>query len=492
MMTVLCEASPGGIMLGGGGGDEEFHPVGGIFGGTLCGLHPCPIETPICCGGHGLMYHYCVRGGEKCCNSEEGYGIGCQQGEMCCANAYDASCCGSMMTCGVNEGNLSVCVPDRCAAHSDVDRCLNDEDGNECRWCCGDGRCVSPTHRCTNGKPISRGQTCQSPCQYADTCLRCLDTSAGDSNTSESCLWCCATQSCLPASEHVGCVGDQALWSTNDCDFCLARGAGSASYWIGSNDIYLVLAAGAALILGVGSICFLIHFAARHWRHRDEEARDDAGGDDTSAVVPRRIKPCVRRHGFSQPEKVSHRLWANSTMTTTTLPGTNALHSGLFSCSVCHSKLSVKSLIGGLTSHSPRTQEEGQETYHVSATPMPCFDADDNKSDFDDSDRNDDVVILLPCGHLFCYHCMGLGNSQDPTVLSKKGAGSKHSKKSEVNETDRRAHGNSGSKVANSRQRMTTIGMNKETQVAAHCHGACPQCNCTIQDVVLVECVVRL
>ncbi|EKG04108.1 hypothetical protein TCSYLVIO_004835 [Trypanosoma cruzi] len=479
-------------------GDMLVHSRNATVGEFPSGVSLCPRTAPIYCAFPGMLGYYCVRAGEKCCNAFEGGGIGCQQGEMCCPGVYKASCCGFSETCDIDASNRSLCVKDRCAVHSDVDSCLIDQGETECRWCCAERRCVSSVHQCINEKPITRGEMCYSPCQYADTCRRCLRGAISDNSHSVSCVWCCSTQSCIPRSEISNCAQDQFFLKLVDCDECLEGGRG-VLFWLQYAAISSLPSAVIVLLVGAATIGLALPYAMRCSILR----RQQPVVDDARIHAPETRGSSVRRHGFNNCDGAVRRWWMRSRSAKNTLSHDELGYNRVISCSSCHCILHVqrliKEILGGV-SKLPRERQESNMNRvlpsAVDAMSIPQRDVflgnggDNNNKDDDDDDA---VVILLPCNHLFCYPCMGLdssrrvrGSCSKDLIFQSGGKAGVEAKcrdiSSEFLEKDK----------SQSQGQLKETKMTEEMIVMAHCRGVCPRCGRGVKDNILIEHIVRL
>ncbi|KAH9578212.1 hypothetical protein LSM04_008287 [Trypanosoma melophagium] len=372
-----------------------------LQGNVKCGGGYCPTEAPICCGE--TPSYYCVPGGSKCCNAPGGGAGGemaCGQNTECCATTKNVTCCGKGTVC-MKYGDESGCVKDVCAKHDTADECLNRENG--CGWCCAEQRCVSNGTRCSMGDAaIVSGEVCPSPCQYANTCGLCLLSQ--QKNISDTCLWCCGTQSCISASSTLKCENDQKMDSLSQCSACQANGAGINPRFLGTYAQFFAILSGVLLVIGImscmGVIRAFISYRGSILIHNGMRLADvDA-------------QLAVRRHGFGSSEPLSARRRAKNIFKTYLNTIVSVLKSNskskvdggykegdeisplnsVLSCAACQRTLQARILttvvnsMKGIKTTRNRNIEDRIRKGQV----------------------DDDIVILLPCGHLFCRPCLGL------------------------------------------------------------------------------------
>ncbi|RNF24684.1 uncharacterized protein Tco025E_02443 [Trypanosoma conorhini] len=375
-------------------------------GNARCGGGYCPAEAPICCGE--ASHFFCVPGGTKCCFAPNGNVAACEQSAECCIAGKNTTCCMQGTTCGIDV-NGSRCVSNACTAYQTSDDCLQKATG--CAWCCAERRCISKSQKCSTGdSAIERGETCSSPCQYADTCALCLSYNISNSG-SDACSWCCATQSCIPLSRAIECGNDQQVQSLGLCSACQANGAGINPEFVGTVSQFFGLISGIVLIVGIMS-CIGVSRAFIYFR----------GGMLTNngmSVADVDAQMAVRRHGFGSSEASPmqesvkgslsrffgtvlsmFRSKAKTENPTEAAQVSTSLVSVLF-CSACHRIQHVRILASAANAIKGNKGVQGGtgSTPHDDAHPV-----------------DDDIVILLPCCHAFCRPCVGLIPSTKPAA----------------------------------------------------------------------------
>ncbi|ORC90474.1 uncharacterized protein TM35_000082720 [Trypanosoma theileri] len=381
-----------------------------LQGNVKCGGGYCPSEAPICCGK--APSYYCVPGGSKCCSALGSAEMACGQNTECCATRNNVTCCGKDTVC-IKDGDESKCVKDVCAIHNTADECLNEEDG--CGWCCEEQRCVSNGTRCSmGGTAIVSGEVCPSLCQYANTCGLCLLSQ--EYNTSGPCLWCCSTQSCISSSSAFTCANDQRVDSLGQCSACQANGAGINPRFIGTYAQILAILSAVILIIGIMSCIGVIRAFVCY--------RGSIVTHNGMRLADVDAQRAVRRHGFGSSEPLSTGRQAKNKL--------KSYLNTIISVLKSNSKSKVEGEYKEGDENSPLNSvlscAKCQRTLQAHALPnvansMKGIKTPRNRIIEDSVRKNqevdDDIVILLPCGHLFCRPCLGLRVKEKSSVVIK-------------------------------------------------------------------------
>ncbi|CBH16216.1 hypothetical protein, conserved [Trypanosoma brucei gambiense DAL972] len=373
---------------------NESLSVGGLVG---CGDGYCPSFAPICCGGPA--YYYCVSGGSKCCGFPGRVVGSCGQSEECCADERNVTCCEAGSYCKVDGSDLA-CASDTCSHRLTVDECLSQNDG--CGWCCEEHRCVRNTSGCSKGgRPIAVGETCPSRCHYADTCGLCL--ASGDAASGlEDCMWCCGSQSCIPSSEGDSCQNLQGIVSPGFCSACLSNGEGVGPTFVGSLQQMLALFSSFVFMIGIISCVWVSRACATY--------RDNTIVANGMRQVEVAAHYAVRRHGFIADGLSAEggssgccpllRCICCFCTTRRSDPskqiqeegGDGPCLSGEFYCAGCELALRPRSLLSFVDAVQG-SRPPGERGI--------CDDSDYHAED-------EGIIVLLPCGHFYCYACLNI------------------------------------------------------------------------------------
>ncbi|CAD2217838.1 hypothetical protein, conserved [Angomonas deanei] len=284
-----------------------------------------------------------------------------------------AKCEKRNLICRITSDDAGVasteCVTDKCAATSDYDSCVHQ---NECGWCCKARRCVSRDVDCYGDeKFIGPQRSCASICSYASTCQQCLET-----YTDFGCVWYCESQMCAPSSIESPFYRGAKVVTGKKCDSCLS------GLWKGRKWGGFFRAVGVVLLFMFD--CVSITYATCMIAIVSLEGTGDA--EDTSEEKKRQAE--IRRYGFLQNTK------APSAPVSTRSKQTKQRREARVSstCDHCSKPILLGEVVESILFNVPLVEDR----YNLSDTLS---------------------VLILPCKHLYCYPCA--------SVMLRKGPDSK-------------------------------------------------------------------
>eukprot|EP00906_Rhabdomonas_costata_P013664 RCo019604 len=146
----------------------------------------CSDQYPICCSSAVPVEPYCITAGKFCCSGFDTEIGGCLLNETCCDGLVPTrgggftstlSCCNRTASCvrqrDKGRRRWGICEVDRCREHRSMDNCLNSTDS--CGWCCTTNTCQRQQWFCDQPASCELYGTCEFLTRFSPAPVRCPD-----------------------------------------------------------------------------------------------------------------------------------------------------------------------------------------------------------------------------------------------------------------------------------------------------------------------------